>query len=137
MTIYSLVITPFPIWNQSIVPCPFLAVAFWPAYRFSGHSHLSKNFLQCVVIHTVKGFSIVHEAEVNVFLEFPCFLYDPTNVSNLIPGSFNSKNLGKNKRKQGLGKQSKTVKCRLCTKVKHAAGTFSQLMVCKVEFAFL
>ena len=26
--------TPFPIWNQSVVPCPFLTVAFWPAYRF-------------------------------------------------------------------------------------------------------
>ena len=26
--------TPFPIWNQSVVPCPVLAVAFWPAYRF-------------------------------------------------------------------------------------------------------
>ena len=104
--------------------------------RWSGIP-LFKNFPQFVVTHTVKGFSIVHEAEVDVFLEFPCFLYEPTNVSNLIPGSFNSKNLGKNKRKQGLGKQSKTVKCRLCTKVKHAAGTFSQLMVCKVEFAFL
>ena len=26
--------TPFPIWNQSVVPCPVLTVAFWPAYRF-------------------------------------------------------------------------------------------------------
>ena len=26
--------TPFPIWNQSVVPCPFLSVASWPAYRF-------------------------------------------------------------------------------------------------------
>ena len=26
--------TPFPIWNQSVVPCPVLAVASWPAYRF-------------------------------------------------------------------------------------------------------
>ena len=39
------------------------------------------------MIHTVKGFSIVLEAEVDVFLEFPCFLYDPTNVGNLISGS--------------------------------------------------
>ena len=47
----------------------------------------SKNFPQCVVIHTVKGFLLVNEAEVDVFLEFPCFLYDPTNVGNLISGS--------------------------------------------------
>ena len=36
---------------------------------------------------TVKGFSIVNEAEVDDFLEFPCFLYDPMNVGNLISGS--------------------------------------------------
>ena len=40
------------------------------------------------MIHTVKGFSIVNEAEVDVFLKLPCFLYDPTNVDNLISGSF-------------------------------------------------
>ena len=37
--------------------------------------------------HTVKGFSIVNETEVDVFLEFLCFLYDPVNVGNLISGS--------------------------------------------------
>ena len=39
------------------------------------------------MIHTVKGFSIVNEAEVDVFLEFPCFLHDKMNVGNLISGS--------------------------------------------------
>ena len=39
------------------------------------------------MIHTVKGFSEVSEAEVDVFLEFSCFFYDPTDVSNLIPVS--------------------------------------------------
>ena len=39
------------------------------------------------MIHTVKGFSVVNEAEVDVFLELPCFLYDPTNVENLISSS--------------------------------------------------
>ena len=39
------------------------------------------------MIHTVKGFCVVNETEVDVFLEFPCFLCDPTNVGNLIPGS--------------------------------------------------
>ena len=48
---------------------------------------LFKNFPPFVVIHTVQGFSIVHEAEVDVFLEFPCFLYDPMNVDSLISGS--------------------------------------------------
>ena len=44
-------------------------------------------FPQFVMIHTVKGFSIVNEAEVDVFLEFPCFLYNPVNIGNLISGS--------------------------------------------------
>ena len=51
------------------------------------YSHLFKNFPQCVVIHTVKGFSVYNEAKVDFFLEFPCFFYDPTNVGNLISGS--------------------------------------------------
>ena len=45
------------------------------------------NFPQFVVIHTVKSFSAVNEAEVDVFLKFLCFLCDPTNVANLISGS--------------------------------------------------
>ena len=48
--------------------------------------HFFKNFPQFVVIYTVKGFSIVSEPEVDV-LEFSCFFYDPTDVSNLISGS--------------------------------------------------
>ena len=51
------------------------------------YSHLLKNFPQFVVIHTVKGFGIVNKAEVDVFLEFSCFFYDPTDVGNLISGS--------------------------------------------------
>ena len=39
------------------------------------------------MIHTVKGFGIVNEAEVDVLLEFSCFFYDPTDVGNLISGS--------------------------------------------------
>ena len=39
------------------------------------------------MIHTIKGFSIVNETKVDVFLEFPWFFYDPTNVDNLISGS--------------------------------------------------
>ena len=39
------------------------------------------------MIHTAKGFSVVDETEVDVFLEFPFFLYDSENVGSLIPGS--------------------------------------------------
>ena len=39
------------------------------------------------MIYTVKGFSFLNEAEIDVFLEFSCFLYDPTDVGNLISGS--------------------------------------------------
>ena len=49
--------------------------------------HLLKNFPQLVVIHTVKGFSIVNKEEVGVFLELSCFFDDPTDVDNLISGS--------------------------------------------------
>ena len=48
------------------------------------YSHLLKNFPQFVVIHTVKVFGVVNKAEVDVFLEFCCFLYDPMDVDNLI-----------------------------------------------------
>ena len=48
------------------------------------YSHLFKNFPHFVVFHTVKGFSIVNKAEVDVFLEFPCFFYDPADIGNLI-----------------------------------------------------
>ena len=51
------------------------------------HSHLIKNIPQFVVIHTVKGFRVVNEAEVDVFLEFLCFSYYPTNADNFIFGS--------------------------------------------------
>ena len=51
------------------------------------YSHLFKNFSQFVVIYIVKGFSVVSEEAVDVFLEFPCFLCDPVYVGNLISGS--------------------------------------------------
>ena len=51
------------------------------------YPHLFENFPQFVVIHTVKGFVVVNEAEVDVFLEFSCFFYDPADVDNLISGS--------------------------------------------------
>ena len=83
--------TPFPILNQSVVPCLVLTAAAWRAYRFLKRQvrwsgiPISKYFPQFIVIHTVKGFSVVSEAEVDVFLEL--IFCVPTNVDNLISGS--------------------------------------------------
>ena len=73
-----------------VVSFPVLTVSSWPSYRFlrrqgrwSG-SPISLRIFQFVVIHTAKGFHVVNEAEVDIFLEFPCFLYDPGNVDNLM-----------------------------------------------------
>ena len=85
--------TPFPIWNQSVVPCPVLAVSSWPAYRFlkrqvrwSGMP-ISQNFPQFIAIHTVEGFGVVNKAEIDVFQELSRFFNDPADVGNLISGS--------------------------------------------------
>ena len=51
------------------------------------YSHLFKNFPQFIVIDTVKGFSIVNKAEIDIFLELSCFFHDPVDVDNLISGS--------------------------------------------------
>ena len=85
--------TPFPIWNQSVIPCPVLTVASWPAYRFLKRQvrwsgiPISFNIFQFIVLHTVKGFGIVNKAEIDVFLELSCFFNDPADVGNLISGS--------------------------------------------------
>ena len=82
--------TPFPIWNQSVVPCPVLTVASF--HDFSQevgyvvwYSYLFQNFSQFIVIHIVKGFGIVNKAD--LFLELSCFFNDPADVGNLISGS--------------------------------------------------
>ena len=51
------------------------------------YSHPFKNFPQFVVIHTVKGLSVVTEAEVDAFLELSCFFDDPVGVGYLISDS--------------------------------------------------
>ena len=51
------------------------------------YSHLFQNFPQFIVIHTVKGFGIVNEAEIDVFLEYSCFFDDPADAGNLISDS--------------------------------------------------
>ena len=85
--------TPFPIWNQSVVPHPILTVASWPSNRFLRRQirwsgiPISWRIFQFVVIHTVKGFGLVNKAEVDIFLEFFCFFGDPMDVGNFISGS--------------------------------------------------
>ena len=84
MTIYSFDgLPPFPIWNQSIVPCPVLNVAS-EASKVVWYFYLFKHFLVCCDLH--KGFSVVNEAEVDIFLKFSSFFYDPTDGGNLISG---------------------------------------------------
>ena len=85
--------TPFPIWNQSVVPRTILTVASWPAYRFlksqvrwSGIP-ISFRIFHSLLWSTVKGFGIVNKAEIDVFLELSCFFHDPADVDNLISGS--------------------------------------------------
>ena len=85
---------PFPIWNQFIVPCRVPAVVSWSAYkylmmevRWSGIPISLRLFPQVFVIHTVKTFSLVNEAEVDVLLEFSCLFYDPVDAGSLISGS--------------------------------------------------
>ena len=51
------------------------------------YSHLFQNFPQFIVFHIVKDFGIVNKAEIDVFLELPCFFHDPADVGNLISGS--------------------------------------------------
>ena len=51
------------------------------------YSYLFKNFPKFAVMHTVKGFGVVNETEVDVSLEFSCFFYDPADVGKLISGS--------------------------------------------------
>ena len=55
--------------------------------------HLFKNFPQFIMINAVKGFSVVNQAEVDVFLELSCFFYDPMDVGNLISGDLSKSSL--------------------------------------------
>ena len=78
--------TPFSILNLSVVAYLVLTVASWPEYRFLRRL-VRWSSSPVVVIQTVKGFSVVNEREVDVFLESPSFFYDPADVGNLISGS--------------------------------------------------
>ena len=108
VTIYSFDVllsqfgTSFPIWDSNLLiwnfpvhcsmyssNCCFLTCIQIPqdACQVVWYSRLFQNFPQFVVIYTVKGFSVVNKAEVDVFLALSCFFNDPMDVSNLISGS--------------------------------------------------
>ena len=81
-------------WLLAIKVAPYPDYCFWIHIKVSQetgkmvwYSHLFKSFPQFVMIHTVGGFSVVDETEKGIFLEFPCFVYDPLNVGHLISGS--------------------------------------------------
>ena len=75
--------TLFLIWNQSVV-CFIMCIQISKETgQVVWYSHLLKNFPQFFVIHTVKSFGIIYEAEVYVFLELSLFWWS----SNLISGS--------------------------------------------------
>ena len=83
-------VIPSKFWTSRLFHVQF----YWPAYRFlrrqvswSGIPISLRIFHNLLCGYTVKGFSIVNEAEVDIFLEFPCFLYVPINVGNLISAS--------------------------------------------------
>ena len=83
--------TPFPIWNQSIVPCPVLTVASWPTYRFLRRQKRWSGIpISFRIFHSLlwstKNFGIVNKA-VDVFLKLSCFFHDPADVGNLVSGS--------------------------------------------------
>ena len=91
MTIYSLIVLLSQFWTNQffhvLESCCFLNCiqVSQEAGKVVWYSLLFKNFAICWNPH--KGFSIVLEAEVNIFLEFPCFPHDPTNIENLISDS--------------------------------------------------
>ena len=73
--------TPFPTWNQSVVLCPVLTVASWPAYRFL-RSQVRCSIFPClvefsdfIVIHIVRVFRVVNKSEVDAFVDLCWFFW--------------------------------------------------------------
>ena len=79
-------LTPFPIWNQSVVPRLVLTVASWPAYSFLRRQVRWSGIPIFWKIFQFVGFGIISKAEVDIFLELSFFFSDPMDVGNLISG---------------------------------------------------
>ena len=94
MTIYSLdvygsqfwTILLFHVWFCFFLTCIQISQKVW-YLRWSGIP-ISLRIFHSLLWSTVKGFRVVSEAEVDIFLEFSCYFYDLTDVDNLVPGSF-------------------------------------------------
>ena len=88
VTIYSPDVLLFLFGTSLLFHCCFLTCIqiSQEADQVVWYSHLFQNFPQFVVIHTVKCFSVVNKAEVDVFLELACFFDDPMDVGNLKTG---------------------------------------------------
>ena len=85
-------LTPFLIWNQSVVPYLVLTISSLPAYRFLRRQiRWSGIPISWRIFHSLlwstQRLCIVNKAEVDIFLEFSCFSYDPVDIGNLISGS--------------------------------------------------
>ena len=93
MTIYSLDVLLFLfgasllLYVQSQLLLPDLHTGFSRDRSGGLVFHLFQNFPLFVLIHTSKDFSVVNGTEVDIFLKFLLFLYDPVNAGNLISGS--------------------------------------------------
>ena len=87
---YSPVVLFSQFWTSQLFHAQFCFFLTWYRYRrrqgWSGIP-ISLRILHSLLWFTVKSFSIVTEAEVDVFLEHPCSFYDPTDMSNLTSGS--------------------------------------------------
>ena len=93
MTIYSLDVLLFLFGTSLLFHVQFIC-CFLTCIQISQeagevvwYSHLSQNFPQFIVIHTVKGFDIVNKAKIDGFLKLSCFFNDSADVANLIFGS--------------------------------------------------
>ena len=88
--------TLFPILDQAIVPCLVLTISSWHSYAFLRRqlrwSSICISLEYIRLFHSLfyrhKDFSIVNKTKVDVFLESSCFVYDPTDIGNLISSSF-------------------------------------------------
>ena len=98
MTVYSLIVLLSPFWTSSVILLVSNHIHISQEIgEVVSYSSLFKNSPQFdqprqsqwfVVTHTVKGLSIVNEAEIDIFLRLSCFLHDPANGGNLASCSF-------------------------------------------------
>ena len=71
------------IWKTQQWPQDWKRSVFIPILK-KGNAEECSNYHTIALIHTLKGFSVVNEAEIDGFLEFSCFFYDPMDVGKLI-----------------------------------------------------